>query len=289
MKMYINEKSINSYLNWLYQNEKSGQTIEKYRRFLFRFSAYLDTDIFGKEELITWKSQLKCRYSPVTVNGAIASLNGYLKYMGWSDAVINYLRIKKCAFCPEQKELKREDYASLVLAAKRKGNERLAMILQTVCSTGIRISELQYVTVDSVEKRRMMVECKGKVRMVFFPSKLCKCLKQYCQKQGIRSGKIFITRSGNVIDRSNIWREMKKLGEDANVSDDKIYPHNLRHLFARVYYDQEKDLSRLADILGHCSTNTTRIYTMESGEQHIQQLEKMNLIIRENNGIPLLL
>lgn len=287
--MFINEEMIHRYVNWLYESEKSRQTIAKYDRYLRRFYEYLSEETFEKDLVITWKNQLKREFAPVTVNGAIAALNGYLKYMGWSDDVIHYLKIKKCAFCPEQKELKREEYEELVRTARSAGNERLALILQTVCSTGIRISELQYITVEAIEKQCVMVECKGKVRTVFLTTKLCGCLKQYCQKRGIASGMIFVTRNGKMMDRSNIWREMKRLGKQANVLDEKIFPHNLRHLFARVYYDQEKDLSRLADILGHCSVNTTRIYTMKSGEKHIQQLEKLNLIIQENNGIYLLL
>lgn len=277
--MFINEEMIQRYDKWLYENEKSSQTIVKYNRYLRRFYKYLPEETFGKDQMIMWKNQLKREFAPVTVNGAIAALNGYLKYMGWSDEVNHYLRIKKCTFCPEQKELKRKEYEELVRTAKKVGNDRLALILQTVCSTGIRISELQYITVESIEKQCMLVECKGKVRTVFLPAKLCECLRQYCQERRITSGMIFITRNGKMVDRSNIWREMKKLGKKADILDEKIFPHNLRHLFARVYYDQEKDLSRLADILGHCSVNTTRIYTMESGENHIRQLEKLNLII----------
>ncbi len=180
-------------------------------------------------------------------------------------------------------------YKRLVNVARSEGNERLSLLLQTVCSTGIRISELNYITVNAVDKQIAEVDCKGKVRTVFLTDGLCRLLKAYARKMNIVSGMIFVTRNGRPLDRSNIWREMKRISHKAGVNPDKVFPHNLRHLFARVYYSQEKDLVRLADILGHSSVNTTRIYTMESGENHLRQLEKMDLLIDRYNRIPLLL
>ena len=194
-------------------------------------------------------------------------------------------------FCAGSRELTRSEYEQLVRTARAMGNERMAMLLQTVCSTGIRISEISFITVEALERRCADVDCKGKIRKIFLTDQLCRILKAYVKARGITSGMIFITRSGRAMDRSNIWREMKKIATQAGICREKVFPHNLRHLFARVYYGQEKDLLRLSDILGHSSVDTTRIYTMESGENHIRQLEHLDLVIEccNNNGIPLLL
>ncbi|CAK7045173.1 MAG: Tyrosine recombinase XerD [Bacteroides rodentium] len=177
----------------------------------------------------------------------------------------------------------------MVEAARKDGNERLCLLIQTLCSTGIRISELSYITVTAVEKQIVQVDCKGKVRTIFLTRQLCRLLKEYAETRKIQSGTIFVTRSGKPMDRSNIWREMKKIGKKAGINPQKIFPHNLRHLFARVYYSQERDLLRLSDILGHSSVNITRIYTMESGENHVRQLERMGLLIEHYNRRGILL
>ena len=181
------------------------------------------------------------------------------------------------------------EYTRLVRTALNKGNIRLALLIQTICSTGIRVSELPFITVEAAVKGKAEVDCKGKVRTVFLTRQLSQMLIRYAKEKHIESGMIFITRNGAALDRSNIWRDMKALGLEAGVAREKIYPHNLRHLFARSYYDSEKDLSRLADILGHSSVDTTRIYTMESGYNHIRQLENLRLLIGVDNRIPLLL
>ena len=243
----------------------------------------------SKENVILWKEELKERFSPVTANSALAALNGFLRWAGWEDCTVRLIKVKQRVFCSRQRELSREEYKRLVNVARSEGNERLSLLLQTVCSTGIRISELNYITVNAVDKQIAEVDCKGKVRTVFLTDGLCRLLKAYARKMNIVSGMIFVTRNGRPLDRSNIWREMKRISHKAGVNPDKVFPHNLRHLFARVYYSQEKDLVRLADILGHSSVNTTRIYTMESGENHLRQLEKMDLLIDRYNRIPLLL
>lgn len=229
--------------------------------------------------LIEWKEHLAKEYAPASVNTVLAALNGFLKFMGWDDLKVKPLKIQRSLFTDGSRELSREEYARLVRAAEKPGNRRLSLVLQTICSTGIRVSELKFITVAAVQAGRAEVSNKGKRRTVFLPKKLSKMLLAYLKEQKIREGPIFVTRRGKPLDRSNIWRDMKALCESAGVDPVKVFPHNLRHLFARTYYSVEKDLSRLADILGHSSVNTTRIYTMESGTVHLMQLERLGLLI----------
>lgn len=275
----ITDERIDQYCLWLYDNEKSSRTIRKYRYYLQLFQEYLDGEAVNKERVIRWKNYLKQKFAGITVNVVLAAMNGFFKYWCWRDCIAKFVKIRRSMFYPEKKEISREEYKRLVKAAKNQGNKRLALLLQTVCSTGIRISELRYITVEVVKQRIAEVECKGRIRTVFLTKQLCHMLEAYARERKIVSGMIFVTRTGRELDRSNIWREMKKLGVTAGVRREKIFPHNLRHLFARLYYSQEKDLGRLADILGHSSIDTTRIYTMESGRNHIRQLEKMELVI----------
>lgn len=209
----------------------------------------------------------------------LAAVNGLLKFIGRADLRVKPFKIQRTLFVPKEKELCRDEYMRLIEAARQQKKERLMLIVETICATGIRVSELKFITAGSVETGRAEIKCKGKLRTVFLPPKLCELLKKYIQKQKITAGAVFITRSGKHLDRSNIWREMKKLSALTSVSPKKVFPHNLRHLFARTYYSIEKDLSRLADILGHSSVNTTRIYTIESGQTHARQIERLNLII----------
>lgn len=285
----ITEELTEAYCQWMALNEMSSGTIKKYRYYLNLFRKFLNGNAVSKENVIIWKEELRRNLSSVTANGALAAVNGFFKFCNRDDCMVRFIKIRRRIYCRKQRELSRYEYEKLVEAAWREGNERLAVLIQTVCSTGIRISELNYITVEAVRRQLAEVDCKGKVRTVFLTDQLCRLLNDYVCKMGIHSGMIFITRSGNPMDRSNIWREMKRAGIMAGVNPDKVFPHNLRHLFARTYYSQEKDLLRLADILGHSSVNTTRIYTMESGEHHIRQLEKMDLLIERYNRIPLLL
>ena len=285
----ITEGVIEEYCKWLYCQEKSQVTIQKYRYYLEQFSYFLEGRSINKELVILWKAQLRKRFSPVTANGALAAANGFFKYSGWPDCRVRFYKISRSVFCTEQKELNKGEYKRLVKAAQENKNERLAMILQTICSSGIRISELPFITVEAVRSGVAEVECKGRIRTVILTRQLCEALTEYAKKRRIISGKIFITRNGKAIDRSNIWREMKALGRQAGVAEEKIFPHNLRHLFARTFYTMEKDLSRLADILGHSDVNTTRIYTKESGHAHLKILEQLDLFVTQYNGIPLLL
>jgi site-specific recombinase XerD len=288
-KKVISDSMMKDYCSVMHENEMSIGTIKKYYYYLNLFREYVNGRQVSKENVILWKEELKERFSPVTANSALAALNGFLRWAGWEDCTVRLIKVKQRVFCSRQRELSREEYKRLVNVARSEGNERLSLLLQTVCSTGIRISELNYITVNAVDKQIAEVDCKGKVRTVFLTDGLCRLLKAYARKMNIVSGMIFVTRNGRPLDRSNIWREMKRISHKAGVNPDKVFPHNLRHLFARVYYSQEKDLVRLADILGHSSVNTTRIYTMESGENHLRQLEKMDLLIDRYNRIPLLL
>ena len=209
----------------------------------------------------------------------IASLNSLFSFLGWTDCRVKSIKLQRQIYCPEEKELTKAEYMRLVNTAKQKGNERLNLILQTICGTGIRVSELQFITVETVKCGEAVVSLKGKTRTVFIVKDLQKKLLRYAAEQGIQSGSVFVTRTGKPISRTNIWREMKDLCEQANVNPNKVFPHNLRHLFARTFYGIEKDIAKLADILGHSSINTTRIYIVATGSEHRQRMENMRLII----------
>lgn len=209
----------------------------------------------------------------------MAAVNGFLHYMRWGSMTVKLLKIQRSSFIDESRELSREEYTRLVQTAEQQGNQRLSLVLQTICATGIRVSELKFITVDAIQTGRAEIANKGKRRPIFLSEKLRRVLKRYIQKQKITAGAVFVARAGKPLDRTNIWREMKGLCETAGVEPGKVFPHNLRHLFARIYYTLEKDLSRLADILGHSSINTTRIYTAESGLVHAQQVERMGLVL----------
>ena len=286
---FVSGNLLESYAGWLEENEKSDRTVRKYLYYLEIFQQFLGKREVTKILVLQWKEELKNRFSPGTVNGALAALNGLFRYCGWKDLQVRFLKVGQQMFCPFKKELTKNEYVRLVKTARNRGDERLALLLQTVCSTGIRISELPGITVEAVRAKAASVECKGKIRTVFLPEALCVLLERYAKAREITSGPVFITRRGKPVDRSNVWRDMKKLAEEAQVDAEKIFPHNLRHLFARMYYNQEKDLLRLSDILGHSDINTTRIYTMESGTNHIRQLEKLDLVVERYNGISLLL
>lgn len=270
---------IRRYADYLREQERSAATIQKYLHDLTALLGWLGDGALTKAALIEWKEELTAAYAPATVNSMIAAVNGFLAFMGWNDCKIKLLKIQKTLFCDEGKELTRAEYARLVKAAERQENQRLSLIIQTICATGIRVSELKFITVEAVATGRAEIFNKGKRRPVFLPAKLRKLLKTYLKAQKITAGAVFVTRNGNPVDRSNIWRDMKRLCESAGVAPEKVFPHNLRHLFARTYYSIERDLSRLADILGHSSVNTTRIYTAESGAVHARQMERMGLVL----------
>ena len=270
---------IQDYLVYQEEQERSAATIQKYAHDLTDLYLYLNGQPLNKLVLIGWKQKLTETHAPTTVNSMLTAVNGYLSYMGWSELRIRLLKIQKSLFLDEQKELTRSEYMRLVRVAEQKGNERLALVIQTICATGIRVSELRFITAEAVYCGRAGITNKGKRRTVFLPDKLRRLLKQYMKKQRITAGAVFVTKTGKALDRSNIWRDMKALCESAGVDSNKVFPHNLRHLFARTFYSLERDLSRLADILGHSNVSTTRIYTAESGAVHARQMERMGLVV----------
>ena len=275
----LNRKNIETYLQYLREQEKSAGTLEKYKRELYELLSFLSGKNESKEELISWKAQLEQKYRPAGVNGRLVAANGFFSFFGRYDLRMKLLRIQKEIFAKEEKELTKGEYIRLVQAAERKGNMRLSLVIQTICAVGIRVSELQYITVESLKKGRAEVKCKGKRRVIFLPMDLLRKLKNYAKEKGISTGVIFCTRTGCPLNRCNIWSDMKKLCRDARVNPQKVFPHNLRHLFARTFYSLEKDIAKLADLLGHSNIETTRIYIMESGREHQKKLEKMRLVI----------
>lgn len=274
----ITSKQIRSFEKHLFQEEKAAATIQKYTHDIREFARWLPHLHLDKNDVIAYKRYLAERYAPASVNAALSSLNSFFHYMGWHELKVKNLKLQKKIFAPAEKELSKSEYELLLQTAKEQKAERLYLLMQTICSTGIRISELRYISVEAVNRGVAEINCKGKRRQVILSAGLCQTLKQYAEEQKIKSGAVFITKNGNPVDRSNVWSDMKKLCTAANVSEQKVFPHNLRHLFARTYYDLEKDVVRLADLLGHSSINTTRIYTMECGEVHRRQIQQLGLL-----------
>ena len=275
----ITARMIAEFKEHLILEERSEITIEKYIRDVKAFSVYMQSADITKETVITYKKHLQENYAVRSVNSMLAGINSLFAFLGWHDLKVKSLKLQQQVFCPEEKELTKAEYARLCRTAERKHNERLNLILQTICGTGIRVSELQFITVEAVKQGEAIVNCKAKTRSVFIVKELKQKLLRYAAEQNIKSGMIFVTRTGKPISRTNIWREMKTLCEEANVNPQKVFPHNLRHLFARVFYGIEKDIAKLADILGHSSINTTRIYIISTGTEHRRRMENMRLII----------
>lgn len=259
--------------------ERSTLTVEKYVRDVKAFAEFTGNEEITKESVIRYKKSLQEKYAVRSVNSMLASLNCLFSFLERNELKVKTVKLQKQIYCPEEKELSRAEYERLCAAARSNKNERLNLILQTICATGIRISELQYITVEAARSGKAVVDCKGKTRSVFIVRALQKKLLSYAGKRGISSGMIFVTRTGKPVSRTNVWREMKSLCEKARVNPKKVFPHNLRRLFARVFYEMEKDIAKLADVLGHSSINTTRIYIMTTGIEHRKRMEKMRLII----------
>ena len=275
----ITAKAIAEFKEHLILEERSEITVEKYIRDVKAFAAYAQNTSVTKETVIAYKKYLQENYAVRSVNSMLASINSLFAFLGWHDLRVKSLKLQQQVFCPEEKELTKAEYTRLCRTAERKHNERLNLILQTICGTGIRVSELQYITVEAVKQGEAVVNCKAKTRSVFIVKELNQKLLRYAAEQNIKNGMIFVTRTGKPISRTNIWREMKAFCEEANVSPQKVFPHNLRHLFARVFYGIEKDIAKLADILGHSSINTTRIYIISTGTEHRRRMENMHLIL----------
>ncbi len=280
MERILTGEDIQGFYVWLKAEEKSQNTIEKYARDVATFVKFLGKDNITKEKVIEYKSKLITDdYAVRSINSMLASINSLFAFLGWHELKVKSIKLQRQIYCPEEKELTKAEYLRLVNTAKQKGNERLCLLIQTICSTGIRVSELPYITVEAVRRGAAVVSLKGKTRSVFIVRELQKKLLHYAAEHKITSGAIFVTRNGKPMSRTNIWREMKKLCNEAGVSTRKVFPHNLRHLFARTFYGIERDIAKLADILGHSNINTTRIYIISTGDEHRKKLESMRLII----------
>lgn len=279
-KKYLTSENINDFKKSLYSEEKSTATIEKYIRDIKALYCFAQNNSVTKEMVIEYKKKLiSDGYTARSVNSMLAPINKLFSFLGWYDCRVKPMKVQQEIFRPEEKELTKAEYLRLVNAASKKKNERMSLILQTICGTGIRVSELQYITVEAAQKGSAYVNCKAKNRSIFIVKELRKKLLKYAKNKGITSGKIFITRTGKAIDRVTIWREMKKLCQEAEVNPSKVFPHNLRHLFARAFYALEKDIAKLADVLGHSNINTTRIYIVSTGIEHCRKMEAMRLIV----------
>lgn len=279
MNFLIGQTSVEHFRNHLISEEKSVFTVENYTRSVSEFIAWADTETADRELVLRYKEHLSETRRLTSANCAISALNSFFDFLGAPHLKVKTFKIQREIFLSDEKELTKAEYNRLLKCAKEKKNQRLFYLMQTICACGIRVSELKFITCEAVLKKRAFVMCKGKCRTVILPDKLCAMLTYYMKEKGIKSGCIFVTRSGKPIDRSNIWRDMNRLCDAAGVEKTKVFPHNLRHLFARTYYEREKDIVRLADILGHSSINTTRIYTMESGTVHRNQLQKLGLLL----------
>lgn len=278
-KRTITQALLKAYKEELINDEKSTNTLEKYMRDIRHFWNFAQDRHIDKMLTLEYKAQLEKEYAAASANSMLAALNSFLRFADWQDCCVKQFKVQKKTYCSEESELSKGEYLSLVKAAEDKKNERLSLLIQTICGTGIRVSEVPFITVEAARRGEAVVSCKGKTRKVFIVAALRKKLLKYAKKHGIRSGMIFITKHGRPMNRSNIWREMKELCRLAGVTAKKVFPHNLRHLFARTFYRIEKDIAKLADILGHSNVNTTRIYIISTGAEHRRKMERLELII----------
>lgn len=275
--MVINQKIIKDFENYLIDEEKAEATVEKYVRDVRSFMVWSGGKDADKKTILAYKKHICEIYLPASVNSILSSLNSFFEFCGESHLKVKILKIQKQLFSEKEKELTRQEYKRLLNSAKR--NKKLYYLMQTICGCGIRVSELKFITVEAIREKKAQIKCKGKMRTIIIPDSLCTVLGSYIKKERILSGPVFCSKSGDALDRSVIWRMMKSLCASAGVDRKKVFPHNLRHLFARTFYSIQKDIVRLADILGHSSVNTTRIYTMESGDEHRRQIQNLGLIV----------
>ena len=278
MQKQITPQQLSDFARQLQEDERSANTIENYLRHIRAFAAWVGGQPVTKELAAAWKEHLVAQYRPGTVNTMLVSLNRFFGFLGWYDCQVKTLRIQRRLFREESKELTREEYARLVSAAQSSGRERLVLLLETICSTGIRVSEVKYITVEALKLGKAEISLKGKIRTILLPNKLCRKLLKYAKKQKTVSGEVFLTRNGTGMSRKQIWAEMKSICERARVAASKVFPHNLRHLFARMFYKVCRDVAKLADVLGHSSIETTRIYLISTCVEHAHTLERLRLI-----------
>ena len=278
-KRGISAEELDSFCQHLRGEERSAATIEKYRRDVAQFAAWLGENQLEKEAGVRWKAHLLAQgCEPSTVNGKLTALDRFLHFLGQADCKVKHLKIQRQLFREDGRELNRREYDQLLAAARSAGRERLALLMESICGTGIRVSEVKYLTVEAARRGKVEVALKGKIRATLLPGKLCRKLLKYAGKNKIASGEIFLTRSGASLSRKQIWRDMKALCQRAGVAPSKVFPHNLRHLFARTFYQVCRDVAKLADVLGHSSIETTRIYLLSTGAEHAKVLEQLHLI-----------
>lgn len=275
----ITVQQIAAFESYLKREERSAGTIENYLRRVREFTAWLNGEEVDKERAGAWKLHLMSMgRSSGTINGALVAVNQFFKFLGWQECVVKGLRIQRKLFRDDRRELTRNEYERLLAAAHGLGRERLALLMETICATGIRVSEVRYITVEAVASGRAEISLKGKLRTILIPGKLCRKLKKYVKQQKIASGEVFLTRSGKRMSRKQIWAEMKAVCRKAEVVPSKVFPHNLRHLFAQIFYQVCRDVVKLADVLGHSSIETTRIYLSSTGAEHARQLDRLGLV-----------
>lgn len=278
-KMQLTQREFDQFEDYLRHDEREESTIEAYLRSLTRFAEWADGRAVTKELAMEWKTALaESGYRPISVNAMLAAVNKFFTCMGREDCKVKYLKLQRQMFRKSEKDLSKEEYQRLVQAAHEKGDLRMELILETICATGIRVGELKYITVEAVRAGVAEIALKGKIRTILLPHRLCRKLQKYAKQQKIASGKIFLTQDGLPVSRQYIWRKMKELCEMAGVERSKVYPHNLRSLFARSFYGACHDVVRLADVLGHSSIETTRIYLMSTGKEYLRQLDKLGLV-----------
>ncbi|GBF67911.1 tyrosine-type recombinase/integrase [Clostridium phoceensis] len=274
----ITEETLAAFARQLGEEERSPATLEKYLREVRQFAAFLGGREVTRDLAAAWREELSARQSPATVNGKLTALDRLLAFLGWEDCRVKHLRVQRQLFRDSARELSREEYARLVETARRLGRGRLSLLMETICATGIRVSEVRYITAEAVREGRTEIALKGKIRTILLPGKLCRKLEKYARQKKITSGELFLTRSGRPMSRKQIWAEMKGVCRAAGVAPSKVFPHNLRHLFARCFYRVSRDVAKLADVLGHSSIETTRIYLISTGAEHARTLDQLRLI-----------
>ena len=279
MSRQITDENIDRYGEYLFQEEKAASTVKKYVREVEIFAKWLSGREATKELAAQWKEELQmCGYVPRTVNAMLSAVNGFFSFLEWEECRVKFLKIQRQMFRDESKDLGVGEYRRLVDTAYRTGKERLGLVIETICGTGIRVSELKYITLEAVKNRKAEIVLKGKIRVIMLPEQLRRKLLRYAKKRKIRSGSLFLTRNGRHLSRNQIWTEMKRLCAAAGVESSKVFPHNLRHLFARTFYEATGDIVKLADMLGHSSIDTTRIYLLATGVEHMHWLDRLKLV-----------
>lgn len=279
MENIFGNKQTEEYMEFLLQEEKSKSTRQQYKRDILCFIEFLHCRQLSKELVIEYKEALCLKYQPSSVNAKLAAVNGFLQFLNRGELKVRQLKIQRRPYCAQEKELTKKEYFSLIDTARRNKKDKLLFMLQTICGTGIRVSELKFITAEAVKAGEAVVRLKGKTRIILISGKLQKELRKYMEKKEIQEGPLFITKTGCAIDRSNVWKMMKGLCKEAKVNPKKVFPHNLRHLFARTFYTVQKDIGKLADILGHSNVNTTRLYIISTGKEHEKCMDALGLVV----------